>query len=48
VPLWGYVLLAVFLVVGLSRTDQGVATWLVVGFALVAIVIAMGVYGGLN
>jgi hypothetical protein len=48
VPLWGYVLLVVFVAVGLSRTDQGAATRLVVGFALVAIVIAMGIYGGLN
>lgn len=37
-----------FVVVGLSRADQRKATRLVVGLTVVAIVTAMGIYGGLN
>jgi hypothetical protein len=48
VTLWGYFLLVAFVVVGLSRADQRKATRLVVGLALVAVVTALGVYGGLN
>jgi len=39
--------LIAFVVVGLSRADQRKATRLV-GLTVVAIVTAMGIYGGLN
>jgi glycerol uptake facilitator-like aquaporin len=48
VTFWGYFLLIAFVVVGLSRADQRKATRLVVGLTVVAIVTAMGIYGGLN
>lgn len=46
--LWGYLLLFAFVAIGLSRADQRRAARLVVGLTLVAIVTALGIYGGLN
>ena len=46
--LWGFLLLIAFVAVGLSRAEQRKATRLVVGLTLVAIVTAMGIYGGLG